>query len=330
MRPTKARTDLRPWLQARLGAKIERHGPEWGLPCPECDVGRAKEFRLWFNIEKNTGTCYKCHRAFNTLSLVQVLEGVSFTEALRLVKEHTVSGVLSLALLKQRVEQAFSEVAEAEPEKLGTIALPDEFLSCADHHPSEWPAYILKRIGSLKTVYDHGIGWCVHGYFKYRMVVPIRLDGEVVSFIARDMTGTADKKVLYPKGCKTSRMLFNYDRARRFDRVILVEGVLDALRTGPRCMAILGTNLSDSQVTLLANSEAREVVVMLDGDAAGEAGALKVVERLRSMFKLRVVRLPRGLDPDDFSRPELLARVDAAPRVGREDFRARVRRALGR
>lgn len=321
------KVDLRPWLRARLGRKVEEHGDEWAVPCPECDVTRTKDFRLWFNVKRNVGTCYKCHRSFNTTKLVQALEGVSFGEALRLVKEHTVGGVLSLALLKQHVEQAFSETGERADEELPEVELPDEFRLVEPD--GRFPAYIMERIGSIKTILDYGIGWCSAGFYRDRMVVPVALHGRVVSFVARDMTGKAERKVLYPKGTKTSRVLFNYDRAKSFERVVLVEGALDALRVGPRGMAIFGTSISDAQVALLAASEARDVVVMLDGDEAGEAGTEKVVSRLRTSFSVRVVRLPRGSDPDDFERHVLHEKIDAAQPVGRGDLRLHVRRRLG-
>ena len=317
--------NLKPWLEARLGKRVEKHGVEWGIPCPECDVGRAKEFRLWWNTEKNVGTCYKCHRAFNTVSLVQAVEAVSFAGALRLVKEHTVGGVLSLAGLQQRVKQAFAAPIVEKVEPLAPIDLPPEFIAASNAPEDEWPAYLMERVGSRKTILDYGIGWCSRGFYANRMVVPVRMAGATVSFVARDMTGRAERKVLYPKGTKTSRMLFNYDRASQFDQVVLVEGVLDALRVGPRGMAIFGTSLSDAQVRLLADSQAREVVVMLDGDDAGVLGTSKLVARLRTTHRVRVVRLPSGRDPDDFSRASLHARIEGATV---ETLAGRVRRAL--
>lgn len=318
--------DLRPWLKARLGRKVEEHGDEWALPCPECDSQRTKDYRLWFNVKRNVGTCYKCHRSFNTTKLVQALEGVGFAQALRLIKEHTVGGVLSLALLRQHVEQAFTVVTEQPEEALPEVELPDEFKPVEPD--GRFPAYIMERIGSIKTILDYGIGWCPRGFYRDRMVVPVRLHGRTVSFVARDMTGTAERKVLYPKGTKTSRVLFNYDRAKSFERVVLVEGALDAIRVGPRGMALFGTSISDAQVALLAKSEARDVVVMLDGDAAGEAGAEKVAKRLRTSFSVRLARLPVGTDPDDFERAVLFEKIDAALPLG-GDLRSHVRRRLG-
>lgn len=324
------KVDLRPWLHARLGKCIEKHGAEYAIPCPECDVHRVKEFRLWFNVEKNAGTCYKCHRGFDAVALVQFLEGVGLGEAFRLLKENTVGGVLSLTKLQQRVQEAFSETGERELEPLPEAQLPDEFLSCSDYDVDEWPSYVMARVGSIKTVRNYGIGWCERGYFRQRLIIPITMNGVTVSFIARDMTGKAERKVLYPKGCHTGRMLFNYDRARNFSQVVLVEAALDALRVGPRAMALFGTSLSDEQASLLSKAGVREVVVMLDGDEAGDVGTEKIVSRLRSSYRVRVVQLGRGRDPDDYSRDVLCTKIACAPYVGKGDLAGYVRSVLKR
>lgn len=322
--------DLRPWLTLRFGKNIEKHGDEWAIPCLTCDVHRTKEFRLWFQVKRNVGVCYKCGTSYKPLRLIQAFEGVNLAEAMRLLKEHTVGGVLSLANLKAHVERALSDAPEEKVEPLPVCELPEEFTAAADTKPSRWPPYLMERIGSRKSIIENNVGWCDSGYWRDRLIIPVTMAGRVLSFIARDMTGKAEKKVLYPKGTKTSRMLFNYDRASKCESPILVEGVLDALRVGPRGMAIFGTSLSEAQVALLTSSRAREVVVMLDGDEAGEAGNQKLAARLRTLFRVRVARLGRGRDPNDYDRASLLARADGAPLVGSKDLAAHVRAKLGR
>jgi Toprim-like len=295
------------------------------VPCPTCDEGRESEFRLWFNVEKNIGICYKCQESFTPVKLVMALEGVRYEDALRLLKENTASsGVFSLARLKQHIEESFAPKETKSVEELPEVDLPDDFRPCSRFLSTEWPPYILKRIGSAREAKALGIGWCRGGYYAQRMVIPVRLGGRLVSFVARDMTGKAEKKVLYPKGAKTSRLLFNYDRAHRFERVVLTEGVLDAIRVGPSAMALFGTHLSDAQVALLAASRAREVVLMLDGDAAGREGTQKILKRLGLAWRTRVVDLPDGRDPDDFDRAWLSARVASAtaPDLARSVHRA--------
>lgn len=143
-----------------------------------------------------------------------------------------------------------------------------------------------------------------------------------------EVCGHKFRKVLYPKGCKTGNMLFNYDRAQAFRHVVLTEGVFDALRVGPRGMAVLGSRISDRQLALLLASKARHVSILFDGDAAGRKGAAKARERLAPFFKVSVVRLPQGIDPDDLPRAALWERIGRAPDTLGAEVAARVRAAL--
>ena len=306
--------DLKPYLLARFGSRLEKHGVRVGIPCPECDTGRKSDFRLWWNTQKGVGTCYKCGVGFDALKLVRALDGLSLLEGLRVLADYTQTRSLSLSALSRKTHQFFEEGIPTEKEvPLVEMPLPREFIQADNWHA--WPPYLMKRIGSKKIIESYGIGWCPSGYYGNRMVIPVVQNGLCVSFVARDMTGKAEKKVLYPKGSHTSRMLFNYDRAKEFSQVILVEGVLDALRVGPRAVALFGTTLSSAQYALLAASQATEVVLMLDGDDAGRAGAQKLRSRLRGAFALREVRLPRG-DPDDYLREVLQVMARQASLVG--------------
>ena len=320
--------DLKPYLLARFGSKLEKHGLELGMPCPDCDAGRKSDFRLWWNTRKGVGTCYKCGTGFDALKLVRALDGLSLLEGLRVLADFTQTRSLSLRALSKKTHRFFEEgISLTEKEApLAEMPLPLEFVLADNWH--NWPPYLMQRIGSKKVIGNYGVGWCPSGYYQDRMIIPVVQNGLRVSFVARDLTGKAEKKVLYPKGSHTSRMLFNYDRAKGFSQVILVEGVLDALRVGPRGMALFGTTLSAAQYALLAASQATEVVLMLDGDVAGKEGAQALRSRLRGAFALREVRLPHG-DPDDYPREVLLAMARQASLVGPGALAGHVHARLG-
>lgn len=309
--------DLRPWLDTRFVGRIEKHGNEWAIACPECDEDRKRDFRLWFNVEKNIGTCYKCGKVFTPIQLVKDVDGVGLSDALRLIRENT-SSATSMEALRKKVSEAFTDKADEALQKPPRLQLPQGFKSCLDTRYQRWPKFVMEKIGSRETARAYRIGWCETGFYARRLIVPIVFGGKIVSFIARDMTGKAERKVLYPKGTKTSLMLFNYDRAQKCEQVVLVEGCFDAIRLGRRAMAVFGTTLSRTQIALLVASRARDVAVMFDGDEAGRKGTRKVVGTLRDHFKrLRAVKLPWGNDPDDYSRDVAWQRIESTPLVER-------------
>ena len=69
-----------------------------------------------------------------------------------------------------------------------------------------------------------------------------------------------------------------------------------------QAVATLGTSLTEAQARLL-RSQAKEVVIVYDADAAGQAAAWRGLQILRQAGCLvKVGRLPPGLDPDDYLR----------------------------
>ena len=319
---------------------------EWQLDCPEC--GDTGKFNLWFNVKKNKGTCYKCHYAFRPITLVQSLEDCSFQAAVKIVKELTSPSYFSVEGLKRRVREALDSAHEevVQMEELPEMVLPEDFISAKSViNAQKWPPYLMQRIGSHSTVLRHGLGWCEDGYYKHRLIIPIRLDGRLVSFIARAMwkpckhckgdgcdvcNHTKYKAYLYPKGTKTGHLLFNYDAAKEYEHVVLVEGAFDAIRVGVRGMAVLGSNLSDTQLQLLLASRASEVTLIFDPDAAGARATESSLNKLRPFFRrLRVVKLPGGHDPDFFIREELWRIIRETPLEGtRNAFASRIKAVL--
>lgn len=111
-------------------------------------------------------------------------------------------------------------------------------------------------------------------------------------------------KVLTPSakyGARPSHSLYNLEsvRAGAGSKVIVVEGVFDALRRPAEAVALLGSRASDLQLNLLAGlARGRDVVIALDGDEAGYRGALQVADGLVSWAVLpKIALLPEGEDP---------------------------------
>jgi len=65
-------------------------------------------------------------------------------------------------------------------------------------------------------------------------------------------------------------------------RVILVEGIWDAMRIGAGSVAILGTQLSTTHLSALLLNGWREVAVWFDNDDPGHKATEKVVRTLKA------------------------------------------------
>lgn len=149
--------------------------------------------------------------------------------------------------------------------------------------------------------------------FRKRLTFPIRdRRGRVVSFGAR---GFGDAEPKYLNGPETSiyrkgSFLYGYSTAQKGAResgmAILVEGYFDHARLISiglaGTVATSGTALTEKQARNLKGMS-DSVYICYDGDSAGTKAAVKAAEILLSQggYPL-IVKLPDGMDPDDFIR----------------------------
>ena len=148
--------------------------------------------------------------------------------------------------------------------------------------------------------------------FRKRVMFPIiNIRGNVVGFSGRAMPGedkmggkyvnTSDTPVY-----KKSENLFgiNYAKNNCSEQIILVEGNMDVISLHQagfnNAVAPLGTAFTPEQVNLIARYT-KEIVLMLDADAAGQKAIRRASQLLEnSGLNVRVVVIPNGKDPDEF------------------------------
>lgn len=156
-----------------------------------------------------------------------------------------------------------------------------------------------------------GIGACFQGYFSERIIIPIMDEAQRNwhGFIARDWTGNAVRKYLYPKGMDRGGLLFQQHllKEETSEPALIVEGVFDALPYVGRAVACLGKP-THKQFDLLCRSK-RPLCVVLDGDAWEEGYALS--QKLKLNGKVTgYVKLPAGDDPGSVDVGWLLSEVE--------------------
>ncbi|HEX4769338.1 MAG TPA: DNA primase [Bryobacteraceae bacterium] len=155
--------------------------------------------------------------------------------------------------------------------------------------------------------------------FRGRLMFPIHSEqGKVIAFGGRALRPDDNPKYLNSsdtKIYKKSSILYNLHRAktdaRKRDRMILVEGYMDAIglaAAGIReVVAVCGTSLSHEQVRAIKRQISQQqantgrVILNFDPDAAGARSAEKYIASfLAEGLRVRVLELPGGLDPDEF------------------------------
>jgi len=174
--------------------------------------------------------------------------------------------------------------------------------------------------------------------FRDRLMIPIRdAKGHVIGFGARTLDPEGVPKYINSPQTKLfdkSRTLYGLDLARqairREEQAIIVEGYMDVMQAHQagcaNVVAQMGTALTEPQLRQLQRYTHR-LVLALDPDAAGVHATLRGVEVAREVLEkewepvfdprglvghearlgaeIRVLKLPRGQDPDDLIREDV-------------------------
>lgn len=151
-----------------------------------------------------------------------------------------------------------------------------------------------------------GILYVREGRLAGRHIIPIRINGELVAYEARDFSGGITPKVLIqPQGVKVHSYLWNIDSVVPETPVIVVEGIKGAIavmRFGcPNVVSSFGSKLSADQASLLLSKRPSEIIIAYDADSAGIVGAFDATTNLVAWADLYQVTLPDGTDPWDVS-----------------------------
>ena len=186
--------------------------------------------------------------------------------------------------------------------------------------PDSWDALIhhLKEKGYTESdmlaanVIGKSQRGSLYDRFRKRVMFPIiNIRGNIVAFSGRAMPGedkqggkyvnTADTPVY-----KKSENLFGINFAKNVcsERVILVEGNMDVISLHQagfeNTVAPLGTAFTTEQANLLSRYT-KEIVLMLDADAAGQKAVRRASGLLENTgLSVRVVVIPDGKDPDEY------------------------------
>ncbi|MEO8285492.1 MAG: DNA primase [Chloroflexota bacterium] len=197
--------------------------------------------------------------------------------------------------------------------------------------------YLLQRGYSSQELIDAGLvaerdSGGHYDRFRNRLLFPIRdSKGVVVGFGGRALgDGQTPKYLNSPQSVvfDKSTILYGFDLARphiqRTGQVVIVEGYMDVViahQAGQsNVVGTIGTALTDHHAELLKRI-AKRVILSLDPDLAGDLAALKGSEVLqehaerfaipirgergmlgvehRSQLEIRIMQLPRGIDPDE-------------------------------
>jgi len=191
--------------------------------------------------------------------------------------------------------------------KITKIAkLPNEFLSFSTastglkltHYYRQAYAYIKKRNITDDMLKKHNIGFAYDGLFANRIIIPsYDINGKLNYFIARSYLQKSKMKYKNPDVQKEI-IIFNEQLIDWNRTIYLVEGAFDSIFVD-NSIAMLGKVMGEFLYSKLY-STAKEIVIVLDGDAWEDAQKLYHKLNTGKLFgKVWVVKMPIDKDIAD-------------------------------
>ena len=261
------------------------------LKCPYCDDNAD---HLGYHLQKEYFHCWKCgwHPLVETISL---LGGISKWNAYKLVEQHSTGRPMK----RPELETPIYPTPKAVEFPYGTRPL----------QTNHWKFLIEIRgftkhyIKSLLPKYNI-LGTSPVGVYKLRILFPITHYSKLVSYQCRDITNKsqlrylacAKKDEVYPhKNC-----LFGADHVPG-KRVVVTEGILDALKLGPGAVSTFGTSVTWAQIKQLVDRW-KERFIFFDSDEAGQIAAKKLAATLSVCNgKIFILSVPEVKDAGEMS-----------------------------
>ena len=285
--------------------------------------------------EKQIYTCFSCGASGNVYNFLMDYENISFLEAVKIcadkagitlnldkkqkyVNTNPLYDIFNLSL-KYYQNNLNSEDGKLAKEYLKKRKFTDDMIKqfgigLALNKKDELINLLIKKNYDLKTLEKSGlIGKNSNGYndlYMNRIMFPLYdLTGKVVGYSGRIYKTESTSKYVNTKETeifKKGEILYNYHIAKetRERNLIVVEGFMDVIRLYSigikNVVATMGTAITKNQA-LLMKRLSNEIILMFDGDAAGEKATNSCINELEKIGVIpKIVRLENNMDPDEY------------------------------
>ena len=283
--------------------------------------------------EKQIYKCFSCGASGNVFSFIMDYENLSFIESLK--KTSDIAGIdLNISTnLKPEKNKELYEIYELANKFYKNNLETQLGLDAKD--------YLKKRNIDEDLIHEFEIGLSIsknplnkflnsknlneddiiksglindnkNDVFYDRIMFPIQdTNGKIVGFSGRIYKHDDTSKYINTKETpifKKGELLFNYHRAKNEGRkeksIIVLEGFMDVISLHAvgikNTIATMGTAVTLTQARLIKKLNS-EVILLFDGDQAGEKATLSCIDELNKVgISAKVVRLEDNLDPDDY------------------------------
>ena len=302
---------LAPWLSHKDGVDIH---PSMGIKINEKGMSVV-----------NCMTCGHKGRLIPLLWYLDQLSGEDYSDVARFVYTHDKISMEELEMIEEPDESTriarrrkkrsaltytFSPIPvhydeidlESETERdLSEFVLDESMLEGLKEFSPEALDYLHHRSITTEMVEQWEVGWQPHAH---RLVIPIRDPQSRLVGISGRGIGNENPKYLHSTGFPRDYVLYGENKLGEGDIGYVTEGFFDVWRLHlygyTTAVALLGTHLSKHQARRLVR-RFKKIVLLLDGDKAGQAAAAKAKESLQGLIEVQSIVVPNDKDPDDLT-----------------------------
>ena len=317
-----AKIDVIEWLDEQgITYKKSASGQLNLRECPFCGDNSN---RVYMRADNGTGLCFRgsCGAKFSFWSFVKEYLHTDSAGTARHFQEFG----KSIGINNKPVSITYSNESWVLP-----LSIP---LPTSDNttHPM-----LIERKITLSTQETFGLRWCSNGSFMYpdlhsgekrfmsfsnRIIIPVfDVEGILQTFQGRDVTGTSEKKYLFPPNLPGSgRFLYGANLVRGVEHLVLNEGVFDVMATHQaiyghldfKNVGVVGSfGLSIGSGDINANDQLacfrqlrreglKRVTIMWDGEKNALNAALENGMLLnRQDLIVNIALLPQNKDPNE-------------------------------
>lgn len=261
---------------------------------------------LGINLKTKMFSCWICRETGSMFKFVQRTMKTNKKDTFHFLKKFLTG------------KPQFYEIDEDTRNKKNEVVLPSHILTKPLPIHKE---YLQSRGFSpkfLQSVFDISYTGQISKYksqkrvvdFKYRIIIPVFINGVLVNFTARDVTGKAEEKY---KNCPTDDTLITTkDAIYGYDAVIdgvgvIVEGPTDVWRVGPGGLGLFGIKYTKHQLNLLYQKKLKKAVVFFDNEPMAQKIAKKLAKEIGSFIPDVSILVPDDeiTDPGEMTKEQV-------------------------
>lgn len=282
------------WVEANFETK--KIGGNLQINCPFCG---DTQFHFGVHPKKRVANCFRasCGWKGSALDLVMQYEDCNFREAVKILGDSD-----SKKFSRDEYESAVERFRNKSTRSEG-VRMPEGYRPLDDSSKvgKACLRYLMDERGlSTRQIADIGAGICDMEKYAGYVVLPVFENKVPVYFVARRVIDLGGPKYTFPSAKEIeigkSNWLYNWDKARRYKRVYVAEGVFDAIAVGDMAVCTFGTKLSEIQLQKMIRAGHNRATIILDEDALEDA--YDMAEILRPHMKVDVIHMEGG-DPAD-------------------------------